>query len=131
MDEASDHRVKDEGQDLADRREKKQALATDSRQATVSVVVFVSRVCATCSGRLSMREQQPKAMSSRLVRMKALMTLVNFWIVRSRLFPLLCLRGHRQTSLKATNNTVVVHLATQTEPPPKKINHQSLKEVLF
>lgn len=43
-----------------------------------------------------MREQHPKASSSRLVRMKALIALVTFWILRSLVGPVVCLRGQRQ-----------------------------------
>ena len=60
--------------------------------ACVCVCVCVC-VHATCRGRLSMREQHPKASSSRLVRMKALMALVTFWILRSLLGPTACLAG--------------------------------------
>jgi len=37
----------------------------------------------TCMGRLSMREMMPKMTSSILVKMKALMALVSFWIFLS------------------------------------------------
>lgn len=50
-------------------------------------------VCSTCRGRLSMRQQHPNMSSSRLVRMKALMELVNFWILGSLFGPLVFLMG--------------------------------------
>lgn len=62
-----------------------------------SLCVFVC-VCATCRGRLSMRQQHPKAISSRLVRMKALIALVTFWILPSLLGPVVWLIGHKHTA---------------------------------
>lgn len=46
-----------------------------------------------------MRQQNPKASSSMLVKMKALMALVTLWILRSLLGPLVGLMGHRQTEV--------------------------------
>lgn len=43
-----------------------------------------------------MRQKHPKAISSRLVRIKAHMALVTFWTLRSLLGPLVFLMGHKQ-----------------------------------
>lgn len=59
-------------------------------------------MCATCRGRLSTRQQHPKAISSTLVRMKALMALVTFWILLSLLGPLHCLMGHKHAPTGAS-----------------------------
>lgn len=45
-------------------------------------------MCSTWRGRLSIRQQIPNIISSRLVRMKARMALVTFWILPSLLGPL-------------------------------------------
>lgn len=51
-----------------------------------------------------MRQQHPKASSNMLVRMKALMALVTFWILRSLLGMLVCLMetDRRITTLMIT-----------------------------
>lgn len=59
-----------------------------SEVCTLAVCVGVC-VYVTCRGRLSIRQQIPKVISSRLVRMKARMALVTFWIFASLLGPLM------------------------------------------
>lgn len=108
VDEASDHSVEDEGQDL---RKRSNTINGSERLfilylfpcSQAAIMCVCSRVCvfscvcvfATCRGRLSMRQQHPKAINSTLVRMKALMALVTFWILRSLLGTVLCLMGRR------------------------------------
>lgn len=100
VDEASHHRVKDEGQDLRKKKRKDQWIWALWRfipylflRSLTAIVCVRVCVCVTCRGRLPMRQQNPKARSSRLVRMKALMALVTFWILPSLLGPLVCLMG--------------------------------------
>lgn len=70
-------------------------------------------VCDTCRGRLSTRQQNPKAISSRLVRMKALMALVTFWILPSLLGPLVWLMGHRHTDELTLGHCVHLYSSIQ------------------
>lgn len=52
--------------------------------------------CHTCRGRLSISERIPKKMSSRLVKIKALMALVSFWIFLSHLGTAVVLAGEKR-----------------------------------
>lgn len=78
-------------------------------------------VHATCRGRLSTRQQHPKAISSRLVRMKALIALVTFWILPSLLGPAVWLIGHKHTA----------HLPLYAGPPCTSVNSSILVILLL
>lgn len=49
----------------------------------LNVEVVLLYVCLTCRGRLSIKEIIPKVTNRMLVKMKALMALVSFWIFLS------------------------------------------------
>lgn len=59
-----------------------------------------------------MRQQHPNASSSMLVRMKALMALVTFWILLSLLGPLVCLMGAQTQTWVCWTTPIITHHPT-------------------